>query len=192
MIAGFPDREQAKLAALDRAVLALRAGRAPDALRDLRGLESDAAMSSYLGPIRMARGVALAGAGQASEAEVEFRGALAAGEDAAGHLGLGRLAFERRQWAEAAREFAAARDAGGGPAAAVAEYGLAATAYAQGDRAEFRRLATPLLAAPRSRPPPRICSLVWSVRPERTRTGGRPARMRSSWWRPIPITASRR
>ena len=112
VIAGNPDQEQAKLAALDRAVLALRAGRVPDALRDLRGLESDAAMSAYLGLVRMTRGAALAAAGQASEAEAEFRGALAAGEDATGHLGLGRLAFERGQWAEAAREFAAARDAG--------------------------------------------------------------------------------
>jgi TolA-binding protein len=149
VISGFPDQEQAKLAQLDRAVLALRAGRASDALRDLRGLESDAAISAYLGPVRMARGVALSATGQVSEAESEFRGAIAAGEDALGHLGLGRLAFERRQWEEAGREFAAARDAGGGPAVAAAEYGLAATAFAQGDRPEFRRLAVSLLAAPR-------------------------------------------
>jgi TolA-binding protein len=149
VIASFPDQEQAKLAQLDRAVLALNAGRASDALRDLRGLESDAAMSAYLGPVRLARGAALSTTGQVSEAEGEFRGAMAAGEDAMGHLGLGGLAFERQQWEEAAREFAAARDAGGGPAVAAAEYGLAATAFARGDRAEFRQLAASLLAAPR-------------------------------------------
>lgn len=149
VIGGFSDQEPARIALLDRAVLALRAGRAPDALRDLRGLESESSMSPYLGPVRAARGAALTAMGQPAEAEAEFRAAMAAGEDDMGHLGLGRIAYDRRQWDEAAREFAAARDGGAGPVSAAAEYGLAATAFARGDSAEFRRLAGPLLAGAR-------------------------------------------
>ena len=93
----------------------------------------------------MTRGVAMLKAGRATDARTEFRGALLDGEDAA-RLGLGAVAFTRRQWDEAARELAAARDAAAGPVAAAAEYGLAAIAFNQGKSDEFRRLAEPLLA----------------------------------------------
>jgi TolA-binding protein len=69
------------------------------------------------------------------------------GEEAA-RLGLGVVAFTARQWDEATREFAAARDAGAGSLAAAAEYGLAAVAFNQGKSDEFRRFATPLLSGP--------------------------------------------
>ena len=142
LIARFPDDEQASPARLDHAILLLRAGDATGALRDLDELAGRAALSPYIGRIRMTRGVALLKAGRAEEARTEFRGALLDGEDAA-RLGLGVVAFTRRQWDEATRELAAARDAGGGSAA---EYGLAAIAFNQGKMDEFRRLAEPLLA----------------------------------------------
>lgn len=157
VVADFPDREQARLAALDRAVLALRAGRAEQALRDLSGLATDTAMIPYRGPVWAARGVALMLAGRPAEAAGEFRAAIGAGEEAMGHLGLGRLAFEQGQWDDAGHEFAAARAAGGGRVAAAAEYGLAATAFARGDMAEFQRLAPALLSG---RPEPEVVPLL--------------------------------
>jgi TolA-binding protein len=74
--------------------------------------------------------------------------ALAQGEDALAHLGLGELGFEQTRWDVARREFGAARDAGSGAIATTAEYGLAATAFNQRQFDEFKRLAPPLLAGP--------------------------------------------
>jgi tetratricopeptide (TPR) repeat protein len=58
------------------------------------------------------------------------------------------VAFNRRQWVEATREWVAVRDGRAGSAATAAEYGLAAAAFNQGEMDEFRRLAAPLLAGP--------------------------------------------
>ncbi len=147
LIARFPDDEQASPARLDHAILLLRGGDHAGALRDLDELAGRAALSPYIGRIRMTRGVALLRAGRTAEARTEFRGALLDGEDAA-RVGLGVAAFTSRQWDEAAREFAAARDAAVGSVAAAAEYGLAAVAFNQGKTDEFRRLAEPLLTGP--------------------------------------------
>jgi tetratricopeptide (TPR) repeat protein len=147
LIARHPEAEQAGTARLNRAILALRAGDYAAALRDLDELAPRAALSPYVGRIRLTRGVALLAAGRTDDARPEFRGALLDGEDA-GRLGLGVVAFTRRQWEEAARELAAARDAATGPLVAIAEYGLAAVAFNQGKSDEFRRFAEPMLAGP--------------------------------------------
>ena len=147
LVSRFPDDEQASPARLDHAILLLRAGDHAGALRDLDQLAGRAALSPYIGRIRMTRGVALLRAGRPDDARTEFRGALLDGEDAA-RVGLGVAAFTSRQWDEAAREFAAARDAAVGSVAAAAEYGLAAVAFNQGKTDDFRRLAEPLLTGP--------------------------------------------
>jgi TolA-binding protein len=145
LLARYPDGEQAEAAMLNRAVLAMRAGREADALRDLDALTARAPTSPFIGRIRLARGAALLRVQRAPDAETEFRSALREGEEA-GRLGLGVVAFTRRQWGEATREWVAVRDASAGSAATAAEYGLAAAAFNQGQLDEFRRLAAPLLA----------------------------------------------
>jgi TolA-binding protein len=147
LLARYPDRAPTEAATLNRAVLALRAGREADALRDLDTLTLRAPLSPFIGRIRLTRGAALLRTARVPDAEAEFRGALGEGEDG-GRLGLGVVAFTRGQWGEATREWLAVRDAGAGPAAAAAEYGLAAAAFNQGQMDEFRRLAAPLLAGP--------------------------------------------
>jgi TolA-binding protein len=146
LIARAPDSEYAEVATLNRAVLGLRAGRGPDALRDLSDLARRAPTSPYAGRIRLARAVALVEAGRPAEAREEFRAAAAGGEDAGGHLGVGSIAFGERQWAEAAREFAAAHQTAVGAVALAAEYGLAAVAFNERRLADFKQIATPLLS----------------------------------------------
>ena len=138
------DSDEGRTARLNRAILLLRAGDSAAALRDLDDLAARGALSPFGGRMRFARGVALMRMGRADDARAELRGALLEGEDAA-RLGLGVLAFDARQWDEAAREFAAVRDAGAGPVANAAEYGLAAVAFNQGKNDDFRKLAEPLL-----------------------------------------------
>ena len=137
------DSEHGRTARLNRAILLLRAGDSAAALRDLDDLAARGSLSPFAGRMRFARGIALIRMGRTNDARTELRSALLEGEDAA-RLGLGVLAFDARQWDEAAREFVAVRDAAG-PVANAAEYGLAAVAFNQGKTDDFRKLAEPLL-----------------------------------------------
>jgi len=58
------------------------------------------------------------------------------------------IAFGRQAWPPAAREFESAREAGWGPIPGRAEYGLAAVAFNEGRRDEFKKIAAGLLARP--------------------------------------------
>jgi len=98
--------------------------------------------------MRLARAAALMADGKPEEATRELTAALAQGEGAVAHLGLGRIAFDRKQWDEAEREFVEARDGGTTPIAAAAEYGIAAVLWNQGKRADFNRFATAILTQP--------------------------------------------
>src|SRR6185436_11228089 len=111
LLARYPDSEPAPAAKLNRAVLSLRGGRVEDALRDLDELSLRAPISPFIGRIRLTRAAALLRAGRIPDAETELRGALLEGEDS-GRLGLGVVAFTRRQWVEATREWMAVRDGG--------------------------------------------------------------------------------
>jgi TolA-binding protein len=144
----FSNTEAGEVAVLNRSILAINAGRSAQALTDLSTLAARAASSPYLGRVRLARGVALLAANRAGQAQADFQAALGQGEDVLPHLGLGAVAFTRADWDAAAHEFTAARDAGSGAAAAVAEYGLAAAAFNSGKVDEFKRLAAPLLSRP--------------------------------------------
>ncbi len=144
----YPQSEQAPVAALNRSILAIRAGQGRDALVDLGRLISRGSASPYLGRMRLARGMARLTAGDANDARGDFRGALGQGDDALARLGLGNVAFARAQWDEAARQYADARDVATGSAAVAAEYGLAAVNFNQGKIAEFKQFATGLLARP--------------------------------------------
>lgn len=148
MLAKYPQSEHAPVAGLDRVILAIRAGQGKDMVSDLSRLISRGSASPYLGRMRLARGVAQLAAGKPDDARGDFRAALGQGEDALAHLGLGSAAFERGQWDDAARQFAEARDAATGPAAAAAEYGLAAVNFNQGKIPEFKQFAVGLLARP--------------------------------------------
>jgi TolA-binding protein len=138
------ETEAGRTARLNRAILLLRAGDPAAALRDLDDLAARGSLSPCDARMRFARGVALLRMGRANDARTDLRSALLDGEDAA-RLGLGVLAFDVKQWDEAAREFAPVRDASAGPAASAAEYGLAAIAFNQGKNDDFRKLSEPLL-----------------------------------------------
>jgi TolA-binding protein len=144
VIGRYPEDAQVHVAVFNRAILAMREGRSADALRELTATLARSPQSPYIGRLRLARGILLVEAGRTFEAASEFGQAARHGEDAA-RIGLGRIAFDRRLWEEAAREFTAARDAGVGPEVRVAEYGLVAVLWNQGKRAEFKKAATALV-----------------------------------------------
>jgi TolA-binding protein len=144
----YPNSEYSEIAVLNRAILSVRGGRAADALPELTRLVSRGALSPYVGRARATRGAALLAAGRPAEAESDFQAALGLGETGLAHLGLGSAAFARQQWDPATREFAEARDTGPGPVVAAASYGLAAALFNQRKAAEFKQLATPLVAGP--------------------------------------------
>lgn len=148
ILAKYGSSEYADVAGLNRAILALRAGRAADTLGDLGRLVQRAAVSPYVGRMRAARGVALVATGKPGPAERDFQAALSQGDAAVAHLGLGTVAFEGGQWEAAAREYARARDAATGPMTAAAEYGLAAALFNQGKTGDFKQLATALVSRP--------------------------------------------
>jgi len=144
----YPGTEQAEVARLNRAILAVNAGRSADALAELGRIGPRGASSPALGRARVVKGLALIVGKRGPAAEPDLRAALGQGDDAIAHLGLGVVAFERAQWDAAAREFTEARDGGWGKIASAAEYGLAATAFNQGKAADFKKIATELLAGP--------------------------------------------
>ncbi|HSB40922.1 MAG TPA: tetratricopeptide repeat protein, partial [Methylomirabilota bacterium] len=142
-----PSSPYAEVAMLNRAILAVRGGRAADALPELGRLVQRGAVSPYVARARVTRGAALLATGKPADAERDFQAALPLGETGLAYLGMGSAEFARRQWDGAARSFAAARDAGGGVAAA-AGYGLAAVLFNQRKVEEFKQLATPMVAGP--------------------------------------------
>jgi TolA-binding protein len=148
VIVKFPNTEPGQVATLNRAILAIEAGRAADVVPELSMLAVRAVSSPYVGRVRVAKGVALLAAGRAALARPDFQAALGLGEDVLPHLGLGVVAFTQTDWEAAAREFASGRDAGSGAAVVVAEYGLAAVAFNDGKIDEFKRLAAPFLSRP--------------------------------------------
>jgi len=148
IILKFQNTDQAQVATLNRAILAINAGQPAQALPELSLLVQRAPLSPYIGRARLAKGAALLATGRASSAQPDFQAALGQGEDALAHLGLGVVAFAGSDWDAAAREFAAARDAGSGVALATAEYGFAAATFNAGKTDEFKRLATSLLSRP--------------------------------------------
>jgi TolA-binding protein len=143
----YPNSEYAEVATLNRAILAVRGGRAADSLPELGRLVNRGVVSPYVGRARAARGAALLATGKPADAERDFQAALGLGETGIAQVGLGSASFARGQWDAAARQFAEARDAGG-PAEAAAGYGLAAVLFNQRKIEEFKQVATPLVAGP--------------------------------------------
>jgi TolA-binding protein len=144
----YPNSEYAEVAMLNRAILAVRGGRAADTLPELTRLVNRGAVSSYVGRARATRGAALLATGKPADAERDFQAALGSGETGLAQLGLGGASFARGQWDQAARQFAEARDAGAGPVADAAGYGLAAVLFNQRKIEEFKQAATPMVAGP--------------------------------------------
>src|SRR5260370_30907932 len=116
---------------LNRASVAVRGGRAADALPELGRLVRGGVVSPYVGRARATRGAALLATGKPAEAERDFQAALGQGETGVAQLGLGSASFARGQWDQAARLFAEARDAGTGPVADAAGYRLPAVLFHQ-------------------------------------------------------------
>jgi TolA-binding protein len=143
----YPNSPHVEVAMLNRAILSVRAGRGADALPELGRLVQRGPVSPYVGRARATRGVALLAAGKPAEAERDFQAAVTAGETGVAYLGLGSADFARQQWDAAARDFSNARDAGGAVTGA-ANYGIAAVLFNQRKTAEFKQLATPLVAGP--------------------------------------------
>ena len=143
----YPSSAYTEVAMLNRAILAVRGGRAADALPELGRLVQRGAVSPYVARARVTRGAALLATGRPADAERDFQAALGLGETGVAHLGMGSADFARQQWDAAARDFAAARDAGG-PVGAAAGYGLAAVLFNQRKTEEFKQAATPMIAGP--------------------------------------------
>jgi TolA-binding protein len=144
----YPNSEYVEVAMLNRAILAVRGGRAADTLPELGRLVNRGVVSPYVGRARATRGAALLATGKPAEAERDFQAALGQGETGVAQLGLGSASFARGQWDQAARQFAEARDAGTGPVADAAGYGLAAVLFNQRKIDEFKQVATPMVAGP--------------------------------------------
>ncbi len=144
----YPNSEYAEVATLNRAILAVRGGRAADSLPELGRLVNRGVVSPYVGRARSARGAALLATGKPADAERDFQAALGLGETGIAQVGLGSASFARGQWDAAARQFAEARDAGTGPVDVAAGYGLAAVLFNQRKIEEFKQVATPLVAGP--------------------------------------------
>jgi TolA-binding protein len=144
----YPNSEYAEVATLNRAILAVRGGRAADTLPELGRLVNRGVVSPYVGRARSARGAALLATGKPADAERDFQVALGLGETGIAQVGLGSASFARGQWDAAARQFAEARDAGAGPVDVAAGYGLAAVLFNQRKIEEFKQVATPLVAGP--------------------------------------------
>jgi TolA-binding protein len=144
----YPNSEYVEVAMLNRAILAVRGGRAADTLPELGRLVNRGVVSPYVGRARATRGAALLATGKPAEAERDFQAALGQGETGVAQLGLGSASFARGQWDQAARLFAEARDAGTGPVADAAGYGLAAVLFNQRKIDEFKQVATPMVAGP--------------------------------------------
>jgi len=146
VIVKFPKTEQAQVANLNRAILAINGGNAANALPELALVADRAPLSPYIGRVRLAKGAALLALGRLTEAQSDFQAALAQGDDVVSRLGLGVVAFARADWDAAAREFTAARDAGSGAVTATAEYGLAAATFNAGKKDQFKQQAPPLIS----------------------------------------------
>ena len=144
----YPNSEYSEVATLNRAILAVRGGRAADALPELGRLVNRGVVSPYVGRARSARGAALLATGKPADAERDFQAALGLGETGIAQVGLGSASFARGQWDAAARRFAEARDADTGPVGVAAGYGLAAVLFNQRKIEEFKQVATPLVAGP--------------------------------------------
>jgi TolA-binding protein len=144
----YPNSEYVEVAMLNRAILAVRGGRAADTLPELGRLVNRGVVSPYVGRARATHGAALLATGKPAEAERDFQAALGQGETGVAQLGLGSASFARGQWDQAARQFAEARDAGTGPVADAAGYGLAAVLFNQRKIDEFKQVATPMVAGP--------------------------------------------
>ena len=143
----YPNSPYAEVATLNRSILAVRGGRAADALPELGRLVQRGSVSPYVSRARVTRGAALLATGKPADAERDFQAALSLGETGIAHLGLGSAHAARQQWDAAIRDFTNARDAGG-PVTAAASYGLAAVLFNQRKTAEFKQIATPLVAGP--------------------------------------------
>jgi TolA-binding protein len=144
----YPNSPYTEAAVLNRAILAVRGGRAADVLPELGRLVQRGAVSPYVARARVTRGAALLATGKPADAARDFQAALGLGETGVAHLGMGSAHFASQQWDAAAADFAAARDAGGGPLATAAGYGLAAVLFNQRKTAEFKQAATPMIAGP--------------------------------------------
>jgi TolA-binding protein len=144
----YPNSPYAEVAVLNRSILAVRGGRAADVLPELGRIVQRGAVSPYVARARLTRGAALLATGKPAEAERDFQAALSLGETGVAQLGLGEAHFARKQWTPAAREFAAARDAGGGPLLVAAGYGLAAVLFNERKTEEFKKAATPMVSGP--------------------------------------------
>ena len=143
----YPSSPYVEVATLNRAILSVRSGRGADALPELDRLAQRGPVSPYAGQIRVARGAAFLAAGRPAEAQGDFRSALTAGEGGIASLGLGSADLLLQRWDAAVRDFTDAREAGG-PVTAPASYGLAAALFNQRKTAEFKQVATPLVAGP--------------------------------------------
>jgi TolA-binding protein len=152
---------QLDVAQVNRAIVRLRVGRFEEASAGVNELLSRAPSSPYAGRAHLTHGAALLALGRPGEAFQEFTAALQQGESALARLGLGILALGERHWDEATQNFEEARDSGSAPARQAALYGLAATAFLQGNRQEFGREAGALLQqAPAAPAAPRLLYLL--------------------------------
>ena len=159
-----PSARQVDTALANRAILLLKAGQAEAASAELRDLLLRSPRASNTGQTHLAYGVARLQEKDAEGALAEFQTTLRAGDNPLARLGLGWAAWLSKQWETAGQAFRQVRTTRDPELRQLAEYGLAATAYARGAREEFKGLATGFLrVSPRHTVAPRLLYLLTGV-----------------------------
>jgi TolA-binding protein len=145
-LSGPPSLVQA--VALDRGILAARAGADDEAARALEPLVPSLGDPSRQALARRALGLARYRATQYEAAEQDFRQATQLmPDDPLGWLGAGLSALAQRRLVEAGEAFARAQARADAATAASAAYGLLLVALQRGDEAAFREQATAFVDA---------------------------------------------
>jgi TolA-binding protein len=159
-----PSARQVEVALANRAILLLKAGQAEVAREELRDLLLRSPLASNTGQIHLAYGVALLQSKDADGAITEFQTTLRVGDDPLARLGLGWAAWLSKQWETSTQAFAQLRSVRDQELLQLAEYGLAATAYARGAYGDFKNLANAFLRAwPRHATAPMLLYLLTGV-----------------------------
>jgi tetratricopeptide (TPR) repeat protein len=143
----YPTHPRTDFARLNRGIVMVRTGDAAGAIAALNDWLGRAPFTALFGRAHAALATAALAGGDGPVAQRSLALARREGLTAFSSLGTGVLALRQRQWDEAKRAFAEARDAGTPDVAAAAEYGLAVAGFQTGAVRDFAKPAQAALAA---------------------------------------------
>ena len=143
----YPTHPRTDFARLNRGIVMVRTGDAAGAIVALNDWLGRAPFTALFGRAHAALATAAIASGDQMVAQRSLALARREGLAAFSSLATGVLALRQRQWDEARRAFAEARDAGTPDVVAAAEYGLAVAGFQTGAVRDFVRPAQAALAA---------------------------------------------